>query len=217
MLDPIIRGGTIIDGTGSPGQAGDISIANGRIVAMGGRVTAPAQEVIDADGALVTPGFIDIHTHYDGQFFWDDKLDSSFSNGVTTVTAGNCGVGFAPLRPEYRRELIEMMEGVEDIPGIVLAEGLDWNWRSFPDYLDRIAQRHFTMAAAVAITHAPLRVFVMGKRAFAHEVATDEDIAEMARLVREAMAAGAVGFSAGRILEHRNGLASGPATHDGVD
>lgn len=204
MLDTIIRGGTIIDGTGSPGWTGDIGIAGGRIAAMGARLTVSAQNVIDADGALVTPGFIDIHTHYDGQFFWDDKLDSSFSNGVTTVTAGNCGVGFAPLRPEYRRELIEMMEGVEDIPGIVLAEGLDWNWRSFPDYLDRISQRRYSMDVAVAITHAPLRVFVMGERAFSHEAATGEDIAVMARLVREAMAAGAVGFSAGRILEHRS-------------
>lgn len=204
MLDTIIRGGTVIDGTGSPGETGDIGIANGRIVAMGERMTAPARQVIDADGAIVTPGFIDIHTHYDGQFFWDDKLESSFSNGVTTVTAGNCGVGFAPQRPEHRRELIEMMEGVEDIPGIVLAEGLDWNWRSFPDYLDRIAERRYTMDVGAAISHAPLRVFVMGERAFAHEVATEEDIAEMARLVREAMAAGAVGFSSGRILEHRS-------------
>ena len=121
MLDTIIRGGTLIDGTGSPAQTGDIGIANGRIVEMGERTTASAREVIDADGALVTPGFIDIHTHYDGQFFWDDKLDSSFSNGVTTVTAGNCGVGFAPQRPEYRRALIEMMEGVEDIPGAAAA------------------------------------------------------------------------------------------------
>ncbi len=203
-LDTIIRGGTIVDGTGVPGRTGDIGISDGVIVAVGGRLSEPARETIDADGALVTPGFVDVHTHYDGQVFWDDKLDSSFSNGVTTVTAGNCGVGFAPLRPEYRRQLIEMMEGVEDIPGIVLAEGLDWNWRSFPDYLDRIAARRYTMDVGVAIAHAPLRVAVMGERALAHEVATDAEIAEMARLVREAMAAGAVGFSAGRILEHRS-------------
>ena len=141
MLDTLIRGGFIVDGSGSPGQSGDIGIRNGTIVSVGERITAPAREIIDADGALVTPGFIDIHTHYDGQVFWDDKLDSSFSNGVTTIIAGNCGVGFAPLRQEYRRELIEMMEGVEDIPGLVLAEGLDWQWRSFADYLDRIAER----------------------------------------------------------------------------
>jgi N-acyl-D-aspartate/D-glutamate deacylase len=204
MLDRLIRGGTIMDGTGSRGAAGDVAIKNGRIAGLGGRITESAREVIDADGAIVTPGFVDIHTHYDGQFFWDDKLDSSFSNGVTTVVAGNCGVGFAPQRAEYRRQLIEMMEGVEDIPGIVLDQGLDWKWKSFPDFLDRIAARRYTMDAAVAITHAPLRVFVMGERAFAHETATDDDIAEMARLVREAMAAGAVGFSAGRILEHRS-------------
>jgi N-acyl-D-aspartate/D-glutamate deacylase len=204
MLDTIIRGGTIIDGTGAPGRTGDIGIADGMIVSVGGRLAEAARETIDADGAIVTPGFIDFHTHYDGQVFWDDKLDSSFSNGVTSVIAGNCGVGFAPLRPEYRRQLIEMMEGVEDIPGIVLAEGLDWSWRSFPDYLDRIAGRAYTMDVGVAITHAPLRVAVMGERAFAHEVATDAEIAGMARLVREAMAAGAVGFSAGRILEHRS-------------
>src|SRR4051794_12132655 len=108
MLDTVIRGGTIVDGTGAPRQAGDIAIANGRIVALGGRVTDPARDVIDADGAIVTPGFIDIHTHYDGQYLWDDQLDSSFSNGVTTAIAGNCGVGFAPARQEYRRQLVEM-------------------------------------------------------------------------------------------------------------
>jgi N-acyl-D-amino-acid deacylase len=204
MFDTVIRGGTIIDGTGTPGVAGDIAIKDGRIAASGGRITESAREIIDADGAIVTPGFVDIHTHYDGQLFWDDKLDSSFSNGVTTVVAGNCGVGFAPHRPEFRRQLIEMMEGVEDIPGIVLDQGLDWNWRSFPDYLNRIAEKRYTMDAAVAIAHAPLRVHVMGERAFASGVATDEDIAEMARLVREAMQAGAIGFSTGRLLEHRS-------------
>ena len=200
MLDTIIRGGTIFDGTGSVGRTGDIGIADGVIVSVGERLAEPARETIDADGAIVTPGFIDFHTHYDGQVFWDDKLDSSFSNGVTTVIAGNCGVGFAPLRPEYRHQLIEMMEGVEDIPGIVLAEGLDWDWRSFPDYLDRIAARRYTMDVKAAITHAPLRVFVMGERALKHEQATPEDVAEMSRLVSEAMAAGACGFSVGRIM-----------------
>jgi N-acyl-D-amino-acid deacylase len=206
MLDTIIRGGTIIDGTGTAGAAGDIAIADGKIVSVGGRVTDAARETIDADGALVTPGFVDIHTHYDGQYLWDDALDSSFSNGVTTAIAGNCGVGFAPARPEYRRQLVEMMEGVEDIPGIVLDAGLDWDWRSFPDYLNRVAARRYTMDVKAAITHAPLRVFVMGERALKHEKATAEDIAEMARLVREAMAAGACGFSAGRIMEHRSSV-----------
>jgi N-acyl-D-amino-acid deacylase len=214
MLDTIIRGGRIVDGTGAPAFSGDIGIRDGVIASVGGRIAEPAREIIDADGALVTPGFIDFHTHYDGQLFWDDKLDSSFSNGVTTVIAGNCGVGFAPLRQEYRRELIEMMEGVEDIPGIVLTDGLDWNWKSFPDYLDRIAAMQYTMDVGVSIAHAPLRVFVMGERALSHEAATDQDIADMALLVREAMAAGAVGFSAGRILEHRSSKGEMiPGTH----
>src|SRR5215470_7716787 len=200
MLDKVIRGGTIVDGTGKPGEAGDIGIADGRIVALGGSITDPAREVIDADGAIVTPGFIDIHTHYDGQYLWDDKLDPSFSNGVTTAIAGNCGVGFAPVRPEHRRQLIELMEGVEDIPGIVIEEGLDWDWTSFPDYLDRLAAREYTINVAVHLPHAPLRVFVMGERALRHQPATDGDIAEMARLVTEAMAAGAIGVSGSRIL-----------------
>lgn len=204
MLDTVIRGGRVIDGTGSPGRSGDVGIKDGVIVSVGDKITQPAREEIDADGAIVTPGFIDPHTHYDGQFFWDDKLDSSFSAGITTVVAGNCGVGFAPFRPEFRQELIDMMEGVEDIPGLVLAEGLDWNWRSFPDYLDRIAERQYTMDVACGIAHAPLRVFVMGERALRHEMATEEDIRAMADIVRDAMAAGAAGFSSGRILEHRS-------------
>jgi N-acyl-D-aspartate/D-glutamate deacylase len=206
MLDTVIRGGKIIDGSGTPAQSGDIAVANGRILTVGGRISEAARNTIDADGALVMPGFIDVHTHYDGQFLWDDELDSSFSNGVTTAVAGNCGVGFAPARPEYRHQLVEMMEGVEDIPGIVLDAGLDWKWRSFPDYLDRVAARQYTMDVTAAITHAPLRVFVMGERALKQEAATAEDIAEMARLVREAMAAGACGFSTGRIMEHRSSV-----------
>lgn len=204
MLDTVIRGGRIIDGTGSPAYNGDVGIKDGVIVSVGGKITESAREEIDADGAIVTPGFIDPHTHYDGQIFWDDQLDSSFSAGITTVVAGNCGVGFAPFRPEYRQELIDMMEGVEDIPGLVLAEGLDWNWRSFPDYLDRIAERSYTMDIACGMAHAPLRVFVMGERALRHEMATEEDIRAMADIVRGGMAAGAAGFSSGRILEHRS-------------
>ena len=151
----------------------------------------------------LAPGFVDVHTHYDGQFLWDNRLDSSFSNGVTTTVSGNCGVGFAPVLPEYRHRLVEMMEGVEDIPGLVLDEGLDWKWKTFPDYLNRLDERQYTMDIAVNITHAPLRVFVMGERALNHEPATADEIAEMARLVREAVQAGAVGFSGARILEHR--------------
>src|SRR5690606_37321726 len=147
------------------------------IAAVGGRIAGRAREVIDADGALVIPGFVDVHTHYDGQFLWDDKLDPSFSNGVTTVVAGNCGVGFAPVVAEHRDRLVERMEGVEDIPEIVLNAGLDWDWRSFPDYLDRLDARHYSMDIGTPIPHAPLRVFVMGERALNHEAATPADLA----------------------------------------
>ena len=203
MFDILIRNGTIIDGTGGPARPGSVAVKDGRIVAAG-EVDGPAIETIDATDALITPGFIDIHTHYDGQFIWDDRLEPSFSNGVTTAVGGNCGVGFAPVSQGYRTQLIELMEGVEDIPGIVLDEGLDWNWESFPDYLDRLSARHYTLDVAAHIGHAPLRVYCMGDRALAHEKATDADIERMAQLTREAMAAGAVGVSASRILEHRS-------------
>ena len=201
MFDTIIRGGKIADGSGEASYTADIAIKDGLIAEIG-TVSGTANSEIDADGALVTPGFIDLHTHYDGQFVWDDTIDPSFSHGVTTAIGGNCGVGFAPVEKEFRRPLVEMMEGVEEIPGIVIDEGLDWKWRSFGDYLDRLEQNHYSMDVASHITHAPLRVFAMGERAINHEKATPEDIETMARLVREAMDAGAVGFSCGRLLEH---------------
>lgn len=201
MFDTIIRGGKIADGSGEASYTADIAIKDGLIAEIG-TVSGTATNEIDADGALVTPGFVDLHTHYDGQFVWDDTMDPSFSHGVTTAIGGNCGVGFAPVQKEFRRPLVEMMEGVEEIPGIVIDEGLDWNWTSFGDYLDRVDQNRFTMDVASHITHAPLRVFAMGERAINHEKATPEDIEVMARLVREAMDAGAVGFSSGRLLEH---------------
>ncbi|RYD82633.1 MAG: D-aminoacylase, partial [Sphingomonadales bacterium] len=201
MYDKIIRGGTVIDGTGGASRTADIAIKDGKIAEVG-KVTAPARETIDADGAIVTPGFIDVHTHYDGQFLWDDKLDPSFSHGVTMAIAGNCGVGFAPLRPEYRQELIELMEGVEDIPGIVLDTGMPWDWRSFGEYLDRLGARHYAMDIASQMTHSPLRVAVMGERAINHESATAEDLAAMSQHIREGMKAGAIGFSCARIEEH---------------
>jgi N-acyl-D-aspartate/D-glutamate deacylase len=200
MYDKIVKGGRVVNGLGAAPQSADIAIKDGFIAEIG-KISAPARETIDADGAIVTPGFIDIHSHYDGQFLWDDRLDPSFSHGVTTVIAGNCGVGFAPVG-EHRKELMELMEGVEDIPGIVLDEGLDWSWRSYPDYLDKLAARQYAMDIASNITHAPLRVFVMGERALRHERATQADIAAMAELVREAMAAGALGFSNGRMTTH---------------
>ena len=200
MFDTIIRAGTVIDGSGDPARTADVGIKDGRIAAIG-TLKESARETIDADGALVTPGFIDLHTHYDGQFLWDDRMDPSFSHGVTTAIGGNCGVGFAPVA-EHRKELIELMEGVEDVPEIVLDEGLDWSWRTFPEYLDKLAARHYAMDIAIHITHAPLRVYVMGERALRQERATAEDLQAMGALVKEAMAAGAVGFSAGRLLEH---------------
>ncbi|MBV1917289.1 MAG: amidohydrolase family protein [Sphingomonadaceae bacterium] len=203
MFDTVIRGGTIVDGTGGGTFAADIAIADGKIVEIG-KVDGQARRSIDADGAVVTPGFIDIHTHYDGQLIWDNELEPSFSNGTTTAIAGNCGVGFAPAKEELRKPLIELMEGVEDIPGIVLDEGLDWKWNSFPDYLERVAQKDYTMDVAVHLPHAPVRVFVMGERALNHEPATPEDIEAMKQHVRASMAAGAIGVSGSRILEHKS-------------
>jgi N-acyl-D-amino-acid deacylase len=201
MYDILIRNGRIVDGTSAPAYAGSVAIKDGVIVAIGD-VDGPAKEVVEADGALITPGFVDVHTHYDGQFLWDDKLDPSFSNGVTTAIAGNCGVGFAPARPETRQELIELMEGVEDIPETVITEGLKWDWESFGDYLDRLGEREYAMDVGAQVPHSALRLFVMGDRARRHEEATPEDIAEMARLLTEAMDAGALGFSTGRITIH---------------
>ncbi len=202
MFDILIKGGVVVDGAGGSSCVADVAIKDGVIVEIGA-IPGPAREVIDAAGAIVTPGFIDIHTHYDGQFLWDQVLEPSFSNGVTTAIAGNCGVGFAPVHKEHANQLIDIMEGVEDIPGIVLNEGLDWSWESFPDYLDKLAGRQFTMDVATHIAHAPLRVYVMGERGLRHEPATEQDLAEMQRLVREAMDAGALGFSAARIIEHK--------------
>ena len=203
MFDTVIRGGTIVDGTGGETFTADVAIVDGKIAEVG-KVNGQSRQSIDADGALVTPGFIDIHTHYDGQFIWDDELEPSFSNGTTTAIAGNCGVGFAPVHADMHRPLIELMEGVEEIPGIVLEEGLDWKWTSFPDYLARVSQNEFTMDVATHLPHAPLRLFVMGERALNHEPATPEDIEQMKEHVRASMAAGAIGVSGSRILEHKS-------------
>jgi N-acyl-D-aspartate/D-glutamate deacylase len=200
--DLVIRGGTVIDGTGRPGFTGDVGVRGGRIAAVGA-VDGIGAEEIDATGRLVTPGFVDIHTHYDGHATWTDRLEPSSQHGVTTVLTGNCGVGFAPCRPEDRAGLIRLMEGVEDIPDVVMAAGLPWNWVSFPDYLDSLERRRFDMDVATQLPHAPLRVFVMGARAMTREPATAEEIARMRTLARDAMNAGALGFSTSRSLNHK--------------
>ena len=163
MHDLVIKGGTVVDGTGTPGVTADIAMTDG-IVTEVGRINELARETIDADGALVTPGFVDPHTHFDGQVTWDPLLTPTCWHGVTTVVMGNCGVGFAPCKPSQREMLVKLMEGVEDIPEVVLTEGLPWNWQTFPDFLDALAARHYDMDVATQVPHAALRVFVMGER-----------------------------------------------------
>ena len=204
MLDTKITGAKIVDGTGAPAESGDIGIRDGRIVARG-RVDEDAREVVDADGALATPGWVDVHTHYDGQVTWDDQIDPSASHGVTTVVMGNCGVGFAPVPPGGEAELIELMEGVEDIPGTALHEGMPWGaWESFPEYLDFLATREFALDVGAQLAHGALRNYVMGQRGRDNEDPTAEDLKQMCDLVEEAMRAGAVGFSTSRTVGHRS-------------
>lgn len=201
--------GDILDGTGSPRRRANVGIKDGVIVEIG-PCEGDAQRVIDAAGLLVTPGFIDIHTHYDGQVSWDSDLEPTCYHGVTTVVMGNCGVGFAPVRPADHDRLIALMEGVEDIPGAALAEGLTWDWETIPEYMDAVDGIPHTIDFAVQITHDPVRVYVMGDRAVANEPATDEEIAQMRAIVHEGLKAGAVGFSTGRTDNHL--AADGSAT-----
>ena len=199
----VIRGGTIVDGTGADRFAGDVAVDDGVISEVGGRLEG--DRVIHADGAIVAPGWVDVHTHYDGQATWDDQLDPSFSNGVTTLVMGNCGVGFAPCPPGEQATLIELMEGVEDIPGSALHEGVPWGaWETFPEYLDFLASRHYALDIAAQLAHGSLRFQVMRERGVQNEDATADDIAQMRTLVAEAMAAGAVGFSTSRTIFHRS-------------
>lgn len=203
MFDILIRDAMLVDGTGAAPFRGDIAVKDGLIAAVG-EVSGPARRVIDAGGRMVTPGFCDIHTHYDGQASWDPFLAPTSLNGVTSIAMGNCGVGFAPARPDRHQWLITLLEGVEDIPGTALAEGLTWDWESFPDYLEALGRRRFTMDVAAHLPHAALRTYVMGERGADHrEHPTESEIAEMARLTEEALAAGALGFSTSRTIVHR--------------
>lgn len=202
MFDLVIRGGKLFDGTGAAPSEGDIAIKDG-VIAKIGTITGEGVREIDARGQIVTPGFVDIHTHYDGQASWDAELRPSIDHGVTTAVMGNCGVGFAPVRESDHDKLIKLMEGVEDIPGTALHEGLTWDWESFPDYLDALEKMPRTIDIAAMMPHDPLRVYVMGDRAVFSQHATQDDIAEMRRLTREALEAGAIGFATGRSDVHK--------------
>jgi N-acyl-D-aspartate/D-glutamate deacylase len=202
MHDLVIRAGTVVDGTGALGRTADVAISDGVVTAVG-RVDGPARREIDADGALVTPGFVDVHTHYDGQATWDPLLTPSCWHGVTTVVMGNCGVGFAPVAPDRREWLIGLMEGVEDIPGAALSDGIRWGWESFPEYLDAIAARPHVVDIGAQVPHGAVRGYVMGDRGAANEAATPADIEAMAAVVRDGIRAGALGFSTSRTLAHR--------------
>ncbi|HZQ88220.1 MAG TPA: amidohydrolase family protein [Acidimicrobiales bacterium] len=208
MHDLVIRGGTIVDGTGGPVRTGDVAVDDGVITQVGDVAGAGTRE-IDADGAVVAPGWVDVHTHYDGQVTWDPEVTPSSWHGATTVVMGNCGVGFAPVRPDGHDFLIELMEGVEDIPGTALHEGIDWKWESFPEYLDALDAQARVVDIAAQVPHAALRAYVMGERA--HDDATPDDVVEMSRLTEEALAAGAAGFTTSRTILHssKHGLVPG--------
>jgi N-acyl-D-aspartate/D-glutamate deacylase len=204
MHDLVIRGGTLIDGSGAPAREGDLAIEGGRITEVGA-VRGKGRRELDARGLIVAPGFVDVHTHYDGQATWDALVTPSVWHGVTTVVMGNCGVGFAPARPDRHEWLISLMEGVEDIPGTALAEGLRWGWESFPEYLDVLASMPRAIDVGAQVPHGALRAYVMGERGADHRTRPGADeISEMARLAREALLAGAFGFSTSRTVMHRS-------------
>jgi N-acyl-D-amino-acid deacylase len=217
MHDTVIRGGTIVDGNGEAPYTGDIAIEGGKIVEVGGKA-GPGTREIDADGLLVAPGWVDVHTHYDGQATWDPILAPSSWHGVTTTVFGNCGVGFAPVKPEHHRELIDLMEAIEEIPGTALEEGVTYDWESFPEFLDALARQPRTIDVGAQLGHLPLRVYVMGERAINLEPATAEDIAAMKALTVEALAAGAFGFTTSLTNSHKT-LSGGfvPSRYSEVD
>ena len=201
MHDLIITNGTVVDGTGAEPRMADIAVTDGVITEIG-TIDGPAQRRVDADGLVVAPGWIDIHTHYDGQVTWDPEVSPSSWHGATTIVMGNCGVGFAPRRPGGEQFLIELMEGVEDIPGSALNEGIDWQWESFPEYLDAVDSMPRVLDVAAQVPHCALRAYVMGDRA--HDAPSTDEIGQMARLTEEALRAGAVGFSTSRTILHRS-------------
>lgn len=217
-MDLVVRNGTLVDGTGAPPRRVDVGVSAGRVVALGDLSAVEAQHVEDAAGLLITPGFVDLHTHYDGQATWDADLAPSVFHGVTTVITGSCGVGFAPVRVADRSKLIALMEGVEDIPGAALAEGIRWNWESFAQYLDFLDQTPHTLELGCLVPHDALRVYVMGQRGIDQEPAMEADIREMGLVLREALEAGAMGFSTGRTDNHRSATgARTPANAAAVD
>ncbi|CAN1550505.1 COG3653 N-acyl-D-aspartate/D-glutamate deacylase [Sphingomonadaceae bacterium] len=203
MHDLVIRGGTVVDGTGAARFVADVAV-NGGVITAVGHISAQGREEIDATGKIVAPGFVDIHTHYDGQATWDSEMGPSSWHGVTTVVMGNCGVGFAPAKKDKHDWLIGLMEGVEDIPGTALAEGMKWDWETFPEYLDALERRPRTIDIGTQVPHGALRAFVMGQRGADNEEPTEADIAEMARLVEEGLRAGALGFSTSRTVLHKS-------------
>ena len=203
MHDLLIKGGALVDGTGNAPRTADVAVSDG-VVSEVGKISGNAKRVLDADGLLVTPGFVDIHTHYDGQATWDEYLTPSSWHGVTTAVFGNCSVGFAPVHPDQTDYLINLMEGVEDIPGTVLSEGVSFNWQSFPEYLDALAAKPRVMDIGAQMPHAALRFYVMGPRGADHEeVPTDQEVEQMSALLEESLHAGALGFTTSRTTKHR--------------
>src|SRR6201982_1622089 len=203
--DLLVRNGTIVDGSGGEPYVGDVAVRDDVIAAVGRLNGDAAAREIDATGLLVTPGFVDLHTHYDGQSIWSERLTPSSAHGVTTVLMGNCGVGFAPCRQQDHAVLVDVMAGVEDIPGVVMTDGLPWTWETFPEYMDALEAGKRDIDVAAYLPHSPLRVYVMGKRGADREPATAEDIARMRELAKEAIETGAIGFASWRFSFHKTG------------